>query len=492
MLTDSLQSYLSEFKFIIPELILGIGIISMICLDLVLYKNHRTLKTAFGLFIILLSASALMYFEHSANPIFYKALNPNRASIFFRILADLMMFIVLVFWNSSESKNKNTETTEYPFLWLSVLFAAHILCISNNWLMVFLSIEMLSISSYIVLGIGFRKSNIEAAFKYLIFGALSTGIMVFGISLIMADVQNIYFSGYQFSYSGAFQELDLLSIGLLMAFAGIFFKLSLFPFHFWVPDVYQGSSLPYMLMVSSIPKIAAFGFFSCQFLIIWPLLDFETGNFSTLIAILGIMSIIWGNLSALRQNNLARLFAYSGIAQSGFMILALVNGYEGLLNLEIFLSLYVFMNIIVFITAGKIDKNVSELSVKDFSGFGKVNVFLSLAMLISMIALTGLPPTGGFTAKFIILSSLFEWYSNTDQNLRLLIFVLAVVNVVISLFFYMKIPYYMYFKSEEVHTKRLGKVNLVLVFASALFLLISFFFFSKFKELLMHLGGDII
>lgn len=491
-MTESIQSYLTEIKYIIPELILGIGILLMVVLDLLLYRKFRTLKTASALSIIVLSAGALLFYPHSADPVFFKSLNPNLPSVFFRLLADFLMFIVLIFWHSSEGKSQNSETTEHSFLWLSVLFAAHILCISNNWLMVFLSIEMLSISSYIVLGIGFSKSNIEAAFKYLIFGALSSGIMVFGISLILADAQNIYFSGYQFSYVGVFEEPDLLSIGLLMAFAGIFFKLSLFPFHFWVPDVYQGSSPSYMLMISSLPKIAAFGFLSSQFLIIWSGTDFEVSNFSNLIASLGLISIIWGNLSALRQSNFARLFAYSGIAQAGFMILALVNGYQGLLNLEIFLCLYVFMNMVVFITAAKLNSDISELNISDFSGFAKKNVFISLAFLISMMALVGLPPTAGFTAKFIILSGVFEWYSNSDQGFRLVIFVLALINIVISLFYYLKIPFYMYFKQEGKQPIKPGRMNHILIYASATLLLLAFFFFSKFKEMIMHLGADII
>ncbi len=489
-MTENIQLYLSEFKYIVPELIIAIGIVVIIALDLIFYNKAAFFKTALALITILSSSLSLIYLEPVQSPVFYNTLNPNQTSIFFRLLADFSMFVVLLFWQSTDSDNKNVSS-EYPFLWLSVLFAAHFLCISNHWLMVFLSIEMLSISSYILLGIGFRKVNIEAAFKYLVFGALSSGIMVFGISLILADIQNLYFSGFEFSYLAAFEELNLMSIGLLMAFAGIFFKLSLFPFHFWVPDVYQGSSLPFMLMVASIPKIAAFGFFCSQFLIIWPN-PLEYSRFSHLVAILGIISIVWGNLSALRQDNFARLFAYSSIAQAGFMILALVNGFEGILKLEIFLALYVFMNIIVFITASQINNRASDLKVSDFAGLGGKNIFYALAFLLAMMALIGLPPTGGFTAKFVILSGLFEWYSSVKINFRLTIFILAMINVIISLFYYLKIPYFMFFKSNEKPLKAHHPINLILILISIAILIWSFIFFSAYKELIIDIGADII
>lgn len=489
-MAENIQLYLSEFNYIIPELIIALGIIALIALDLIFYNKKAFLKTAFAIIIVLSSACSLLFLEHSHSPVFYNSLFPNQPSVFFRLLADFTMLAVLIFWKTTDADKRN-DTTELPFLWLSVLFAAHFLCISNNWLMVFLSIEMLSISSYILLGIGFKKKNIEAAFKYLVFGALSSGIMVFGISLILADIQNLYFSGFEFSYHAAFENLDLMSIGLLMAFAGIFFKLSLFPFHFWVPDVYQGSSLPFMIMVSSIPKIAAFGFFCSQFLIIWPG-DVDFTQFSNLIAAIGIISIIWGNLSALRQDSFARLFAYSGIAQAGFMILALVNGYDGILKLEIFLSLYVFINIIVFISANQIDSKSSNLKISDFAGLGVKNLFFALTFLIAMIALIGLPPTGGFTAKFIILSGLFEWYSSVEMNFRLIIFILAIINVVISLFYYLKIPYFMFFKSNQKPFKAVLPINFILILISTTILIISFVFFSHYKELIIAIGADII
>ena len=368
---DSIQSYLPELAFIIPELILASGVLVLLISDLLISEKYRYILFGLATLIVISSLFVLLSKPASVDPVLFKALFPNQASVFFRVLADLTMLMVLIFWFFSKKGKDYEVNTEYPFLYLAVLFAAHILCISNSWISVFLSIEFLSVASYILVGIAHEKRNTEAAFKYLIFGAMSTGIMLFGISLLLAAKGNVYFSGFEFIYADAFTGPDLLSIGLVIAFAGIFFKLSLFPFHFWVPDVYQGSSLPLMSMISTLPKIAAFGFFVSQFLFIWPQQVFMSGNLSVVLASLGIISLTWGNLAALQQKNFSRLMAYSGIAQVGFMMLALVNGYRDVFNLEIFLSLYVFMNLAVFISAESIKKEAFNIGIDDFSGLGK-------------------------------------------------------------------------------------------------------------------------
>ncbi len=491
-LSDLYQSYSDQLSFIIPELIIGIGILLIIVIDLLGSERFVIITGVSVIVIIFTSILSLSLFPTSSEAIFYNSLFPNRHTLFFRLLADVSMLLIFIFRLGSNSEETDKKHSEYPAIWLSILFAVHFLILSNHWLMVFLSIEMISICSYILIGMGLSKNNIESSFKYLVFGALSSGIMLFGISLILVKTSNLYFSGFEFSYSGVFEQADLLSLGLIMAFSGIFFKLSLFPFHFWVPDVYQGTSLPVMAMLSVIPKIAAFGFFSCQILLIWPSEDFQLGNISLLIAALALLSVVWGNLSALGQKDFARLFAYSGIAQGGFIMISILNGIEGLINLEFYLSLYVCMNLVVFISADMIQKNSPQLSISDFSGLGRKNILLPLIIVFAMISLIGLPPSGGFTAKYIVLTGVFEWYAASGEPIRLIIFFLFVINVVISLFYYLKLPYTMYFGEPTGNLKKTKTFNYSFLFIASFILILSFFFYDTFKEFLKHLGADII
>lgn len=477
--------------YLLPELILAGALLLLVITDMAGGRRLSGLSFLIALLAVLGSALVLQIQPPAQNPLLFNALFPNAGTVFFRLLADISILFILLFWKYSRKNDSEEQHSEYPVFWISLLFAAHILIVANHWLMVYLSIEMISISSYILIGFGLGKRNVEAAFKYLVFGALSSGIMLFGISLILATDGNLNFSGYAFDTADLLERADLRSIGMMMAFAGVFFKISLFPFHFWVPDAYQGTSLPVMNMLALLPKIAAFGFFTAQFLLIWPEESFASSQFSDFIAIMAIISLIWGNFSALAQKNFARLFAYSGIAQSGFLLFALLNGYEGILNLEIYLSLYVFMNLLVFVSADLLTAGDKSLEIPDFNGLGKKHVFFGISITMAMLALIGLPPTGGFTAKFVILTGMFEWYSVNSNLLRLALFILAVVNVAVSLFYYLKLPYAMFFKASDARISN-SVPHYIIITISFVILIAAFIFFTRFREMIQYLTGDMM
>lgn len=475
-----LSSIFDNTQFILPEISLCIGLIIAIFLDLLI--NDRKFKekaiVSFLMINCLFAIFMLLSQESAFSPIFYDSLFPKQSSVFFRILLDVALILIAVY--SSFSQKENERPLLKFYYWYGIIIGAHFLVISNHWLPVFLSIEMISLSSYMLVASNQEKRNFEAAFKFLVFGALSTGVMLFGISLFYASGQDLFFNTLK-GDSSNYLEL----VGLIMALSGLYFKLSFFPFQFWVPDVYEGSDYNTVMLLSSIPKIAVFGFFMTQFMTEWT----QNSFLSDFFALLAIITLSWGNLSALYQKKVGRLMAYSGIAQSGFIFLALLAGQFGEFNLAYYLFLYLFMNLAFFVSTSRLKKN--ELRLEDFKGLSKHSLSLSLVIIISMIALIGLPPTGGFTGKYLIFSSLFEWMNESFIPFRIAVFVLAIINVLISLYYYLRIPYFMFFKESEEEILERNFPLSVLGLVSAFVLLFSFFVFDLTKSIFEYLGVNL-
>ncbi|MBI3299517.1 MAG: NADH-quinone oxidoreductase subunit N [Elusimicrobia bacterium] len=324
-----------------------------------------------------------------------------------------------------------------------VLFSAvgmMLLVSATDLLLIFLSLELVSICSFILVGFERRdlKSS-EGAIKYFLFGSFSSAIFIYGISFLYGAL-------------GSTSLLDLrpllgegpalmFMVGCILLLVGFGFKVSMVPFHFWVPDAYEGAPIPVTTFLSIAPKAAALGVMVRVFNHLIPHSQLElTGLFS----LLAVLTMTVGNLTALFQTNIKRLLAYSSIAQAGYMLIGFVTadamGREGLI---LYTFVYVFMNLGAFAVALTLG-NEEGYELEAFDGLSQRNLGLALLMTFFMLSLAGIPPLAGFIAKFTLFAA-------AVKTGHVWLAVAAVLNSVISVYYYMSVVYHMFFKQARTH-----------------------------------------
>ena len=368
------------------------------------------------------------------------------------------------------------KTGEYCALIVTVTLGATLLGMSSNLLMVYLSLELVSLASYLLTAFGFQKQGTEAALKYLLFGGVSSGIMLFGLSLLYGLTGTLSLG--QAGFGEALWAAPPLAVGvtLLMVLAGFLFKISATPFHIWAPDVYQAAPTPIAAFFSVAPKIAGLVVLArfCA------AIHWEAAGqtlVQDVLAIVAILSMTVGNFSAIWQTDAKRLLAYSSIAHSGFLLSGVVAySSTGIRGMLFYAAIYLMMNFAAFLLVQHYAKLTGETKINHYKGMGKTMPYTGIAFLIVMAALTGLPPTAGFTAKFLVFAALLETYQASGNTILMILFVVGLLHTVVSLFYYLKIPYYLYFKNTaNTNLEGLSAPMPKLAMVLALVLIVFFF-----------------
>ncbi|GAB4165230.1 MAG: NADH-quinone oxidoreductase subunit N [Geothermobacteraceae bacterium] len=309
---------------------------------------------------------------------------------------------------------------------------------------VFLGLEVLSISLYVLAGLfrGQLRSN-EAGMKYFLLGAFSTAFLLYGTALLygVAGTTNIADIGFYLSAHGKMLQNPMTIAGMLLLAIGFLFKIAVVPFHMWTPDVYQGAPTPVTAFMSAGPKAAAFAAL-VRILILG--LGGLQADWSSLLWMLAVLTMFVGNVTAIYQTDIKRMLAYSSIAHAGYALVGLVAANAvGISGILFYMLAYTFMNIgafAVLVLAGK--QGEENLTLEGFSGFGYKRPFLGVAMSIFLFALMGIPPTAGFAGKFYIFAGAINagyiWLA-----------ILGVLNSAISLYYYLRVMVYMYFREPQ-------------------------------------------
>lgn len=404
----------------------------------------------------------------------------NQAVFYKLVLTVAAVFAILHAWTV------NRPQQDSPLDWLPILLGLllglFLMTMSVNLLTIYLSIELVSISSYLLTGLSADRKASEGSLKYLLFGAVSSAIMLYGMSLLYGLTGTL-------SLSASFEELTrndslVVYIAGFLTLTGILFKLSLVPFHVWTPDVYEAAPMPVVAFFSVGPKAAAL-------LVLMRILTTLPASFQTPMAVISLASITLGNLSALWQTDAKRMLAYSSIAHAGFLLVGIVAFNEtGFEAATFYVATFVFINMAAFLLIDLLSRQQNNsLIIQDFSGLGPTYPLLGAALTAVMIALTGLPPTVGFTAKFLAFSSLLEAHQASGNPWLLALFGIGLLNAVISLFYYLRIPFVLYFR--PVSTPHLSDKNFnrpQLVLATVLTVPVLLFFFKP--DWLLHwIGG---
>jgi len=370
---------------------------------------------------------------------------------------------------------KYIELNEFYTLILIAVFGMMIISHSNNLLTLFLGIETMSLSFYVLAGF-FRKSNegVESAIKYFLLGAFATGFLVYGIAFVYGATKSLYLDELSvLVQNGSFQKV-YFTIGLVLVLIGLAFKIAAFPFHQWAADVYTGSPTTVAGFMSTAGKASAiFGLYLIARYLIFPFSGIEFAKFTSsqvqlVVAIISALTMLVGNFIALVQKNVKRMLAYSSIAHAGYLLMGIVaNNAEGWNAIGFYSLSYLFMQIGAFLVLSTIETSeMNFVTMEDFSGFSKKHPFVAGTMSVFMLSLAGIPPFAGFFGKYLLFVS-------TIKAGYLWLTIIAVIASIISMYYYIGLILYMYFKEPKLEiSPRFGLpfVSIVLCLAGTIIL----------------------
>lgn len=439
--------YLNDLHYIWPEVVLTVAVILALFSDLILKGTNQRMTGGISAFLTLLVIYfiARLWGEGSVQAPFGIMLVDNFA-LFFKMLAAVGLLVILLFSLFFKEFNRDGIGEYYAVILTSTL-GVFFLVSTDHLLLLYLSLEMLSITSYVLAG--FLKKEMrssESALKYLVFGALASGVMVFGFSLfygLAGDMRLGAIGQFLGAHFGEYQNTVIVaSIMVLMGFA---FKIAAFPLHFWCPDVYEGAPTPVTTFLAVVSKAAGFGmllrFFWLVFAWDQSFNDLWSPKLAILLGVLSAVTMTYGNITAMKQSNMKRLLAYSSIAHAGYMLMGVAAlltasggspSFVGVDAIIFYLVTYLIMNLGAFGFVMYMSNKYGKEEVDDYTGLGWKSPYASAFMVVFLLSLVGIPPTIGFIGKYKLFIAVI------DEGIYWLA-VCAAVNSVISLFYYFRI-----------------------------------------------------
>ena len=358
---------------------------------------------------------------------------------FFKNVLNIGVFILLLQSGDwiQERIIQQHRGSEFFILLFSSLLGMYFMMSAGDFLMFYLGLELstLPVAALAAYEVNKRISS-ESGIKLILSAALASGVSLFGISMLYATSGSIYFADIIETISAN----NLTILGFVFFFAGLGFKISLVPFHFWTADVYEGAPISIASYLSVISKGAAvFILMILLFTVLKPLMHI----WENIVYIIAIITMFTGNLFALRQQNMKRFLAFSSIAQAGFILLGLIVGNQlGATTVTYFVLIYVFSNLAAFGVVQAISLKTGKENMKDYEGLYRTNPNLSLVMMLALFSLAGIPPVAGFFGKFFLFTAA------ASKGYYLLVF-LAVVNVTISLYYYLLVVRAMFLRKSD-------------------------------------------
>ncbi len=426
---------------IVPETILTVTALSVLTLEMARVSRPRIILSV-AVLGLLLSAAGAFITSGNNQILFGGMLKLNQISLFFDILYISIGLITLIFSQGYLEKRGSKSRGEYPVLILFAVIGMMLMTRANDLVIVFLGLELLSISLYVLVGF-LRHDNLsnESGLKYLLLGAFATGFFLFGAAFTYGATGTTNYDGIVLAIANdnILSKIYLvLGIGLLLI--GFAFKVALVPFHMWSPDVYQGAPTTVTGFLCTAPKAAGFG----ALLILFnnPLADMHY-QWQDIFWLLAVLTMTVGNVTALVQSNVKRMLAFSSISHAGFLVMGiLVLNVSSISAVLFYLVTYSVINLGSFAIVSAVEGEENGLKFKDYRGLGLRYPWLAAAMTIFMISLAGFPPTAGFVAKYGLFSAaIAEGY--------IWLVVIAVLNTLISVYYYLRLVINMYMKEEE-------------------------------------------
>tara|TARA_B100000768_G_scaffold148231_1_gene142089 strand:- start:307 stop:1740 length:1434 start_codon:yes stop_codon:yes gene_type:complete len=434
MIIQNITNSLINF---IPEIILfTMSMVILLTGTFECLKKYVFHLTVFS--VITASLMSINYISTDSLLLFNSSLIKNNVTEFFKYIC-YFIFLIQIVISKEYLKQKNLISGEFYSLLIFALLGCFIIISANNLIVLFLGIELSSLSLYSLIALN-RSSFLssEAAIKYFVLSIIASAIILFGFSYLYGISGSINILDIA-TYANNNKISNLYLFSYVLIFIGVAFKFAVAPFHMWLPDVYEGAPLPITNFIASIPKIAFF-VFAFRFLNNNPIIDDE--NFSKLILFLGMFSIFIGNLFALAQKKIMRMLAYSGVANAGFIFLALFSALENNFSIAAFyvasysITTVSAISIMTFLSSKKFDL----IYINDLKGMASKSGYIAILLMITLLSTAGIPLTIGFYAKYLVLDAL------VDRNL-ILIAVIVVLMTVVGLYYYLRVIWFMFFET---------------------------------------------
>ena len=428
----------SNFLLMRHELLLLAIILLLIVGEIFTNKNKKESLVHLAIFLFGIH-TIIGFFGLDEGELFGGMFRTNNLIYFFKNVLNVGVFILLLQsadWIQEKVIEEN-KGTEFFMLLLSSLLGMYFMISAGDFLMFYLGLELstLPVAALAAYETSKRISS-EAGIKLILLAALASGVSLFGISMLYATTGSIYFDEILLNIS----PVNLTILGFILFFAGLSFKISLVPFHFWTADVYEGAPINVASYLSVISKgAAAFILMILLFTVLKPLMHI----WENIVYIIAIATMFMGNLFALRQQNMKRFLAFSSIAQAGFILLGLIAGNQlGSATVVYFVTIYIFSNLAAFGVVQAISTHTGKENMNDYEGLYRTNPNLSLVMMLALFSLAGIPPVAGFFGKFFLFTAA------ASKGYYLLVF-LAVVNVTISLYYYLLVIRAMFLRKSD-------------------------------------------
>jgi len=445
--------------------IITLSLLAILVLYLGLFKARAALLPVS---LLGLAGTLVLYvcqWEGTATPVYSGMLLFDHFAVAFSILCVLVTAFVLLLSKNYFDK-QSVHIAEYYALILFSLTGAVLVTAFHNLAMLFIGIEIMSVALYILAGI--RKKDFasnEAALKYFLMGAFSTGFLLFGVALLYGASGSFDLAAIRDYVVANPQAISpLFYAGILLLLVGLAFKVGAAPFHFWAPDVYDGAPILITTFMITVVKTAAFaGFLRLFYFCFVPLQDF----WMPALLVMTVITLFVGNVTAVVQQSFKRMLAYSSISHAGYMLFAIVAvGPSSAESVLLYASAYSLASIVAFGALILVKRATGSDHFEAFNGLAKKNPYLSLALTIAMLSLAGIPLTAGFIGKFMMFSGALADY-------QVWLVVLAVVNAAIGIFYYFRVIVSMYFKPidrDQIVVNGYYKVVLVVAVLATLLL----------------------
>ena len=456
-----------EFKFIAPEIFLILSVFSLLMLGVFIKESFNIVFRLTNI-VIIISILMVISGDFENVKLFNDSLSVDYFSKYMKTLILISSFFILALSKKYLVDIKNNKF-EYPIIVLLSVIGMLIMVGANDLILFYLGLELQSLALYILAAID--RDNLkssEAGIKYFVLSALSSGLLLYGCSLL-----------YGFSGSTNFDVIKLNSDGqnignifaMVFILVGLSFKVAAVPFHMWTPDVYEGSPTSVTSYFSVVPKIAGLAvFIKFMYIPFYPIID----QWQFILVFISVASMILGAVAAIGQNNIKRLIAYSSIGHIGYAIAGVASGTEsGFKSSIIYMTIYAVMNIGAFafiLSMKRGEKYIEEIS--ELSGASKNHPLMSLGLLIILFSLAGIPPLAGFFAKFYIFMSVIESGMFT-------LAIIGLVTTVISAFYYIRIIKIMYFDSSKKPFENFKDIGIHGSLIMSSLILISFFIYPS-------------
>ena len=454
-------------KYLVPEVFLSLSIFSLLMIG-VFVKNSFNLIYKLSIFLIFLLILIVLNTDGETIKIFKESFVSDNFSLFAKLLILISSFFILIISKQYIVDIKNNKF-EYPIIVLLSILGMFFMVSSNDLILFYLGLELQSLSLYILASID--RDNLkssEAGIKFFVLSALSSGLLLYGCSLLYGFTGS---TNFEVIASNTADSTIGIIFAMVFILVGLAFKVSAVPFHMWTPDVYEGSPTSVTSFFSVVPKVAGIVIFiRFMYLPFQEILD----QWKYILVFISIASMILGAVAAIGQNNIKRLIAYSSIGHIGYAIAGMTPGTEnGFKSTLIYISIYAVMNIGVFACIVLMKRNGKYIEdIQELSGASKNHPLMSLSLLIILSSLAGIPPMAGFFAKFYVFMAVIESGMFT-------LAVIGLVTTVVSAFYYIRIIKIMYFDDPKKPFEELKDFGIYGSLIVSCIFLVSFFLYPS-------------